>query len=148
MTWMNTPRRALLGSLSIAALMATAALPAQAQDALIVVEPAHATTYLNGGVGQGDEQHMRKIAADWPLRLIFSERKNDEFVADVNLLVTDMHGAPYLQLSDAGPMTYVRLPAGTYRVTARFKGLAETHEVTLDGKSGRDVYFHWKAAKK
>jgi transaldolase len=45
---------------------------------------------------------MRRIGKDWPLRMIFSERKDNEFVADVNLLVTDMRGAPVLVLPAAG----------------------------------------------
>jgi hypothetical protein len=55
-----------------------------------------------------------------------------------------MRGAPYLQLSNAGPLTYVRLPAGKYRINARFHGKSETHEVTLDRDTCRDVYFRWK----
>jgi hypothetical protein len=141
----NPYGRALLGSIGAAALMTVAALPAHAQDELIVVEQARATMYLNGGIGKDDEAYMRKVAKDWPLRMIFSERKDNEFVADVNVAVTDTRGTPYLMLSDAGPMTYVMLPAGKYRISARFNGKLETREVTLDGKTGRDVAFHWKA---
>lgn len=148
MKFSTTSRRALLGSLSAAVLAAAASFPARAQDELIVVETAPATMFLNGGVGKEDEAYMHKIAKDWPLRMIFSERKDNEFVADVKLLVTDKRGAPYLQLTSGGPMTYAMLPAGTYRITAGFKGQSETREVTLDGKSGRDVYFHWKGIAK
>lgn len=148
MNLMTTTRRTLLGSLSVAALMAATTLSAHAQDELIIVEPARVTTYISGGIGSDDEAYMRKIAKDWPLRMVFSERKDNEFVADVNLLVTDLRGTPYLQLNNGGPMTYAMLPAGKYRITARFKGQSETREVTLDGKGGRDVVFHWKGAAK
>ena len=68
-------------------------------------------------------------------------------MANVGLLVADLRGTPYLQLSSAEPMTYATLPAGTYRVTARFKNQSsETREVTLDGKSGRDVNFQRTAS--
>jgi len=143
-----TSRRTMLGSLSAAALMAAITFPAQAQDKLIVVEEARATTYINGGIGADDEQYMHKVAKDWPLRMVFSERKDNEFVADVSLLITGEHGIPYLQLSNAGPMTFAKLPAGKYRVTAGYKGQSETHEVTLDDKGGRDIYFHWKGTVK
>ena len=146
MKFIDSTRRAMLGSMSLAALMAASATIAVAQDQLIVVEQERATTYLNGGVGEDEAQYMRKTAKDWSLRLTFSESTDNEFVANVGLLVTDLRGTPYLQLSGAGPMTYARLPAGKYRVTARFKGQSETREVTLDGKSGRDVNFHWAAS--
>ncbi len=42
------------------------------------------------------------------------------------------------------PMLYVMLPNGKYKVSARFKGLTESQEVTLSGKEGKDLYFHWK----
>lgn len=146
---LSLPRRALLGTLAATALALGAAVPlAHAQDELIVVEPMRVTTYLNGGIGADEEQMMRKIAKDWPLRMIFSEKKDNEFVADVRLLVTNAKGAPVLMLHGAGPMTYAMLPAGKYRISASHKGQTETREVTLDGKTGRDVYFHWTGKAK
>lgn len=141
-------RRATPAALAAALLLAAAALPARAQDELVLLEHARSTTYINGGVSKEEEAHMRRIAKDWPLRMIFSERKDNEFVADVNLVVTDHRGAPVLTLADTGPMTYAMLPAGKYRITATFHGIAEARDVTLDGKQGKDVYFHWKGKPK
>lgn len=142
----RSARRAWLGSLGAAALLATAAFPSHAQDELVVVEPVHVTTYLNGGIGSDEEQYMRGIAKDWPLRMTFAQSPGGDFVAGVRLLVTNSKGAPYLQLSDAGPMTYARLPAGKYRIVASYQGKSETRDVTLDGKAGRSVVFEWKGA--
>ena len=140
-------RRATLGAMA-AAVMLSAALPARAQDDLILLEKARTATFLNGGVSQEEEAYMHSIAKDWPLRMIFSERKDKEFVADVSLTVTDHRGSPVLVLQNAGPMTYARVPAGKYRISARFHGITESREVTLDGKQGKDVYFHWKGKPK
>ncbi|HWS05157.1 MAG TPA: hypothetical protein VN230_05160 [Burkholderiaceae bacterium] len=142
------PRGAALGALAASLLLGAATLPARAQDELILLETARATTYVNGGVGKEEEAQMRKMAKDWPLRMMFSERKDNEFVADVNLFVTDHRGGPVLALNNAGPMTYAMLPAGKYRITAAFRGITESREVTLDGKQGKDVYFHWKGKPK
>lgn len=148
MTHARHPRRAAPAALAAVLLLGAAALPARAQDELILLETAHVTRYLNGGIGKEDEAHMRRIAHEWPLRMIFSERKDNEFVADVRLVVTDSRGAPVLALADAGPMTYASLPAGTYRISATFHGITESRQVTLDGQQGRDVYFHWKGKPK
>lgn len=142
MSWKLAPRHALLGAFA-AATLAAAALPVQAKEP-VMPQMAGATTYLNGGVGAGDEAYMHRIAKDWPLRMVFSERKDNAFVADVNLKITDHQGDPVLSLPSAGPMTYAKLPPGDYRVTATFGGRTETRNVTLDGKSGADLYFHWK----
>ena len=138
--------RALFGAISTVALTAAIMVPAHAQDTLVIVEPMHTSTYLNGGIGSEEEQYMRSIAKDWPLRITFAQSPGGEFVAGVRLLVTGSKGTPLLQLNDAGPMTYVRLPAGKYRIVASYKGKSETRDVTLDGKAGRNVSFEWKSA--
>lgn len=148
MTRNPKPRRATLGALAAIALLGAATLPAHAQDQAVPLETAHATTYVNGGVGKEDEAHMRKIAKDWPLRMIFSERKDHEFVAGVNLAVTNQRGASVLALNHTGPMTYAMLPAGRYHISATSHGITESRDVRLDGKHGKDVYFHWKGRPK
>ena len=148
MTRHLNPRQATLSALAAVMLLGAASLPARAQDELILLENARTTTYVNGGVTKDDEAHMRKIAKDWPLRMIFSERKDNEFLAAVNLFITDHRGAPVLVLNNTGPMTYAMLPSGKYRVTATFRGITESHEVTLDSKQGMDMYFHWKGKPK
>jgi len=124
-------------------LLAILSLAAAAQDA-IVVQTVTATTYLNGGIGQSEENTMRRIAKEFPLRMTFSERKDGEFIADVPVVISDMQGKPVFELAKAGPMLDVVLPNGKYKVSARFKGLTESQEVTLDGKDGRDLHFNWK----
>ncbi len=138
----NIPRRAMLGAVMAAALAATAGLPAYANP------PTHAASYLNGGIGASEQEHMRHVAKDWPLHMVFSEHKNNEFVANVTLQVSDAQGKQRLQISDAGPITYARLPPGKYLVTASYKGQAEKREVTLDSKAPHDLHFHWSDGPK
>ena len=130
-----------------AALLTALHLSALAQDS-IVVETVTATTYLNGGVGKDEEAAMRRVAKEFPLRMAFSERKDGEFLADVPVVIADARGNPVFELPNAGPMLYVMLPDGKYKVSARFKGLTESQDVTLTGKGGKDLYFHWKGAPK
>jgi hypothetical protein len=130
-----------------AGLLATLPFPAGAQDSA-VVETVTATTYLNGGVGKDEEATLRRIAKEFPLRMTFSERKDGEFLADVPVVISDARGNPVFELPKAGPMLYVMLPTGKYTVSARFKGLTETQDVTLAGKDGKDLYFHWKGMPK
>lgn len=140
----STPVRRFSASLLAATLLAGGlALPAHAQDRLVRTDPVHATKYLNGGIGSDEQQHMRAAAKDWPLKMVFSERRNDEFVANVDVRVMDAKDHVVLDLNKAGPMTYAMLPSGTYRITASFNGVRETHQVKLKGNSTPDVYFHW-----
>jgi hypothetical protein len=138
---MNT-RIPLTAALMSASLLATP-LAANAQQS-IVVETITATTYLNGGIGQTETDAIRRMAKEFPLRLTFSERQDNEFIADVPVVISDAHGNPVFELPNAGPLLYVMLPNGKYKVSARFKGLTESQDVTLAGKEGEDVIFHWK----
>lgn len=109
-----------------------------------VVETITATTYFNGGVGKDEEAAMHRVAKVFPLRIIFSERKNGEFVTDVPVVISDARGNPVLELPRAGPMLFVMLPNGKYKVSSRFEGLTESQEVTLTGKESKELNFHWK----
>lgn len=134
---------ALVGSILAAELLAVLALPVHAQDHPFVIEAPHKTTYLNGGIGIEEEHYMRDMAKDWPLRMTFAQSPSGAFVAGVRLLVTDAKGEPYLQLNDAGPMTYARLPAGKYHIAASYRGHTENRDLTLDGKTGHNEVFDW-----
>jgi hypothetical protein len=117
-------------------------LDVQAQDS-VIVETFAATTYLNGGIGEQEQATMHRLAKEFPLRLTFSERKGGEFIADVPVAISDMHGNSVFELTKAGPMLDVVLPNGKYKVSARFKGLTESQDVTLSGKEGKELSFHW-----
>lgn len=134
-------------ALGAGALYATVPL-VYAQEDVIVVEAMHPTLYMNGGVGKSDEAYMRKIAKDFNLRLQFSERKDNEFVAGVNLAIADARGNTVFMLPSGGPMTDLMLADGKYRVSATYKGKTETQTVTLRGKEGKDLEFHWNGAVK
>lgn len=117
---------------------------AQAQDQhTAATEAAAMPVYRNGGIGMGEQHAMKQAAHDYNLRMLFSENKDDNFVADVKLHIANDHGKQVFALSSAGPMTDVRLPDGTYRVTASYKGLSQSRTVHLAGTQGENLSFHW-----
>jgi hypothetical protein len=118
-------------------------LHAHAQSS-VVVKTYKDTNYLNGGVGEQEQTTIRRLGKDFPLRMIFSEGTDGEFIADVAVTISDARGNPVFELQQAGPLLDVMLPNGQYKVSARFKELTETQEVALSGKDGKDLSFHWK----
>lgn len=107
------------------------------------VDAASGVAYLNGGIDNDSQEQMRKQAHDWPLRMTFSAQANNAFAANVRLAVVDKQGKSVLQLDSAGPLTYVRLSPGEYRVTASYEGKEQTRTVHVGEKSS-DVNFHWE----
>lgn len=130
-------------ALALALLYAAAPL-VHAQDEEVVVEARPAIQFMSGGIGQSDEAAMRKAAKDFNLRLEFSERKDNEFVANADLRITDMQGRPVFVLLDADPMVNVNLPDGRYRVMTSLHGQTESRLVNVRGTAGENLYFHWK----
>lgn len=116
--------------------------PVVIEESVTLFDAVPGTVYLNGGIGQGEQASMRKDARNWPLRMTFSDKSDNEFVAGVKLKVFDAHGNAVLRLKDAGPMTYVQLPKGEYRVTADYKGQTLTRTIEI-GARGLDANFHW-----
>lgn len=139
--------KALAGGRTRAAsgfLLVTCLLPlASAQSQFPTVQRSHASTFLNGGIGEDEVLYMQRVARDWPLRLTFSESAANNFIADVEVLVSDLQGTPCFQLTQAGPMTFVNLPAGKYRVLVQRHGVPQTRIVTLDGRRAYKLNFHW-----
>jgi hypothetical protein len=131
-----------------ASLLFLSYAPANAQNVVVEEQQGQAAKYVNGGIGDGQTLYMQSIAKNWPMRIMFSQLKANEFVAGVNLQITDKSNATMLQLDSAGPLTYVQLPPGAYRVTATHDGQSQTRNVTLGRNSKSDVHFHWKGAVK
>jgi uncharacterized protein (DUF427 family) len=139
--------RSTMNAIAVGVALAAGGAPlaAHAQET-VVVETVTATTYLNGGVGKDERASMQRMAKEFPLRMTFSERKDGELVADVPVVVSDAKGSPVFMLPKAGPLLYVMLPDGKYTVRATWKGKTESQEVTIAGKTGKDVSFHWAGA--
>lgn len=136
----------LVGLLLGVGLLVTLPVAVGAND-LIAAKTVNGTTYLNGGVGKEDVAAMRHVAREYPLRMTFSEGKDDEFLVNVPVMIFDMHGKQVFELADAGPMLYVKLPNGKYKVNARLNGQTESREIRIAGHSGKNLYFHWNPDK-
>lgn len=108
--------------------------------------PAAATEstvpFLNGGIGASSQEKMKSEAAQWPLRLTFSAKASDEYVANVHLTIHDHAGTEVLNAKGVGPLTYVRLSPGKYQVTAVHDG--KKQERTIEVGHGTAVNFHWE----
>jgi hypothetical protein len=144
---MKPQRITTQAALGVALLYAAAPLvhAQQEQDAVETMRPIQ---FMSGGIGKSDQAYTRNAGKAFKLRIEFSERKQNEFVADVDLRITDMQDRAVFVLHDAGPIVNVDLPDGRYRVAATFLGRTEARLVTLRGKAGEDLYLHWNGAAK
>lgn len=114
------------GCIAALALLAHAAVAtAQPAAAPSTQTTAAGVRSVSGGIREAQESAMRDIRGDYNLHLTFARAGTGEFLADVKVQI-DQEGrqpfnAPMLATS-AGPLLYVMLPDGQYRVRAETGG--------------------------
>ncbi|MGH7961052.1 MAG: carboxypeptidase regulatory-like domain-containing protein [Candidatus Binatia bacterium] len=74
--------------------------------------------YTSGGVGLDEREALEAMSEDYNLKLIFA-LTTGHYLNGVEVRITDNGGRTVLEATSQGPWFFVRLPAGTYRVSAR-----------------------------
>lgn len=133
------------------ARIAAALLLGVAASATVLAQPTAGTSryagidYLNGGIGSEEADRMREMSAGYPVQMTFAQRNQgmDEFVADVNLRITDSRGRTVVDLLAQGPIFLLQVPPGSYTVEAEYQGEVKTRR--LDVAPGRHdrLGFEW-----
>jgi hypothetical protein len=128
------------------ALGAGAMLPAAAADnpAAIVVKGDGSVPYVSGGVGDDERQQMEKMAADYPLQLLFATKGSpNEFLAGVTVQIKDKDGKLVLDTVSKGPYLLAKMPAGKYSVSADNDGVVKRQDVQIAGTRTQRLVFVW-----
>jgi hypothetical protein len=110
---------------------------ALADERPVVMPPPHAS----GGIGEDDP--LVAMAGDFNLKLVFAMQGSGEYLADIKVLIADADGHALLKTESPGPHFFVRLPAGTYRISAEFYGKALNKSVAITDRGLQSLYFYW-----
>lgn len=137
---------AKLGASLIAIGLVSPALAAQSASALPQPKSEGAITYLSGGIGKDQALAMKKEEKRYPLSMVFSEGKHDEYVADVGVTVKNHAGRVVLHTSSGGPIMLVKLPPGNYMVSADMGGKTLQRSAKVAAKGDTNLSFHWPRA--
>ena len=107
------------------------------------------TQYISGGIGIDECKAIQTEACNWPLQLMFSEVKSGQtmgaWVSDVDIKITDKDGNSVLSTITEGPLMLVKLPAGTYTLTANYLGKLATRTINIRDGHSQTVSVHWVA---
>ncbi len=114
-----------------------------AQDAPLP-EPAtrNGIVYVSGGVGQDEQSALRAMSSKFNLHLLFAA-KDGMYLSDVDVVVTSASGASVVSLKSDGPILYLRLAPGRYRISATVDQHALERWVTVPAHGGASVNFYW-----
>ena len=130
-------------TLASAAVILAACLSLPTAFAASGPQQQNGVTYINGGVGQDEQNAMRALRADYNLQLTFATKQSGAFRSDVQLAIADAKGATVLSVPGTGPMFYAKLPAGTYHISAAAEGKTFKRTVKL-GSAPREMTLHWE----
>lgn len=115
-----------------------------AASTLAVTSPwAQNAPYINGGIGRGEVNQIEGREAGYNLHMTFSEGPGNAYVTNVVLRIADSGGRTVLALDDAGPLTNVKLPPGTYSVSTRYGSNEKTQKVTVPAGKPVELNLHY-----
>lgn len=100
-------------------------------------------TFVSGGVGEGDQVRMHNLAPEYRLHLVFARKPDGAYLSHVPVAIRDRNGHTVFELSNSGPLLFVNLPQGDYRITATAYGVPQMKPVTLLAHGTQDVKFFW-----
>lgn len=101
--------------------------------------------FVTGGIGLDESTSMKAAQKDYSLSMVFAKRRDgqNDYTADIPVTITDSKGATVLQTTTGGPYLLVKLPPGTYKITATNDGKTMTRQATVSKGSHDRIGFEW-----
>lgn len=135
-----------VGVLMFPAMSPAASLePIASQGVQVQSQEQNGITYLSGGIGE-DESKAIQQTTGYNLHMTFSAGTGNEYTSDVNVVIQKAPAQTVLTLNDAGPLVYVKLPAGKYTVIATHHGEIRHDVADVGSGAARNLVFHWNDA--
>ncbi len=118
-----------------------------AQAPMPKIQQYGSTQYVSGGFGVDECKALQTDACNWPLQLMFSEVPKGKtvgaWVSDVDLRITDKDGNAVLSIITEGPILLVKLPSGSYTLTANYLGKLATRTFTIQDGRNQTESVYW-----
>ena len=137
---------ALLIALALPWTLAAAAdlnAPIDMQAVQLQQQEQNGVRYLQGGIGQDEANALRKTPG-YDLHVELSTGPEGKFQSGATVDIQNAQGQPVLSVTDAGPLLYVQLPPGKYKVTGNAQGETVQQLVTVNGKTPTTVNLNWR----
>ncbi len=100
--------------------------------------------FVTGGVGVEERSQLLASKPDYNVRMTFATRGSGEYRSDVQVEISDSKDGVQVHARDAGPLMYVNLAPGRYRVTATATdGQVQRRDLQVQAGRSKDLYFYW-----
>jgi hypothetical protein len=138
----NRVRKSLLYSALVAALSISAYAIGEVPIGEVEQGNQNGIAFENGGWSIESSDAIKAHAARFPVMLTFAWNQGN-YLADVNIQVTNRKGDAVLRLQQQGPIVLIDLPNGSYTVNVDRNGKSQSRNISI-GRGGRtNVVFRW-----
>jgi len=96
--------------------------------------------YACGGVGSDSRRELAAQASGANLSLEIFVAPGGEYLADVDVVLTPAGQGEALRLHTDGPLCYLRVPPGRYRIEATFEGITRGANAVVPASSAKPVH--------
>ncbi len=134
----------------IQAFLATSALAlgltlGSVQTVLAQVQPQtyESIQYMTGGIGNAEQNELKAAEKDYNLHMTFSAVKDQAFLSDVAVQILDKSQKKVFDAPNTGPYLNVKLPEGSYELTATYKGENRKHAFTIGKGKTETAVMRW-----
>lgn len=129
----------------LVALATTTALCSAWAGTLPPVKTQSGVSYLSGGIGRDEARAVEAAAPKWPavLEFVAKDKKEDAFLANVSVRITDPAHHTVLATVSDGPFVLARLQPGRYRVEATVDGKTLTRAMNVAATGSTREVFVW-----
>lgn len=132
------PLLAVFATLQCASLQADEA--AEVDDAArsnVISAPQATIPWMSGGIGDEARDDMRTAATRYNVHLMFSDRQG-AYLADIPFTVSRLDGREIQSGVSEGPLLYLKLLPGAYRISANIDGEWQSKRIQA-GAPGHSV---------
>jgi len=135
------------GRMTLAATLAGALACAGGAFGAVSGIAAGGVVFMSGGIGETERQEMLARETEFDLTIWAALKGSCAFVVPERLWIDDAKGKAVFEIEPEGPITYLHLGPGRYRVNASYSGVTATQAVTIPVVGRRNVYFYWSSAE-
>lgn len=89
--------------------------------------------YVSGGIGDEEMAQLKSIGQEYNLHLLVSA-KTGEYITGADVRIAGADGKEILSVQGAGPYVFAKLPAGSYKIEAKWNGVTQKANVKLPDK--------------